>query len=155
MASDDNKDDDIEIVHPIVLVSGPTRFSKDNQPKNDRSAYQKKSREVRKALKKLAACDINLVWDEKKQDFVFENLTNKKLTEMMRGPMKRKLSAAEMLAAKMYMDAMKGNTKAQMYVTDCIDGKLINKTVESKVTLEELLSGSFENDAQEDDDDDA
>lgn len=146
-------DDDIKPGHHIVLYSGPTRFSKDNQPKANRSEYQKKSREVRKALRKLAACDIGLVWNDEKGDFEFEKLSNQKLTALMRGH-KRRLSMAEMLAARMFKDALAGNIKAQQYVTDCIDGKLIQKTVEAKTTLEELLSGSFESDTQQEDEED-
>lgn len=143
MASDDDKPPDIEIIHPIAVYGEKSRFSKENQPKHDR----KKAWSIKRSIRRMAGAKVKIVYD-KEGKLKLEDLTVEKIAEML-GAGDRQLTMAELVAARKFRDALGGNTKAQQELQDAIDGKLVNKTLEAKVTLEELLTGDYKDEADD------
>lgn len=99
---------------------------------------------VRRAAAKIAAHQFDISDDAPKLDAQIRNDVFKVEGNRMRG--------AELVASRHFLCAASGTDKGIKAIksfTDDVDGKLIQKSVEAKVTLEMLVLGSFE---EEDDD---
>lgn len=90
---------------------------------------------VRHAIKRIAACpDLDI-------DRGAPSLMRQIKTKVFNG----KMSGGEILAAQKFIQAMT-NYKAMKEVTEDIDGKLVERKVEAKVSLADLVNGSYESD---------
>lgn len=75
------------------------------------------------------------------------------LEGLLKSPKARsRLSVAELTAIYKFRAVMQGNVKAMQQVTDDVDGKLVQKQVNSDVSLEQLVTGSFDYDESSEDD---
>lgn len=70
----------------------------------------------------------------------FAGYTIEELQSMSR---KRNIPAAHMLAIAKFQKAISGDVKAMQQIEESIDGKLVEKKVEAKVTLAELVLESY------------
>lgn len=87
--------------------------------------------EIRRALKKIA----RTIFDVTEGAPTFE----KQVRDIFGGEM----SGAELAAVRKFMQAMK-DYRAMENLTNDIDGKLVERRIESRVTLAELVTGSYE-----------
>ncbi len=128
--------------NPNIAKHGElTRFGTNNQPK-----MRSKPWSIKKALRRIGAGQLDITIDQDGRPRM-ENLDALMIAKMVGSH--RSLSPSELMAARMFKDGLNGVTKAQVAVMEAIDGKAVNKTVEARVTLAELLTGDF----KEDDDD--
>lgn len=88
---------------------------------------------VRGALRRIAACpELNL-------DRGAGSLMQQIRTKVFKG----KMNGGEILAAQKFIQAMQ-NYKAMESVTNDISGKQVERVLEAKVTLADLVNGSYE-----------
>src|SRR5436190_653334 len=119
----------------IAALGRYTQFGKE-RGHDPSAAACKKSREahaasVRLALRRLAIADFDI-----SQPITLEELVTKFGREGMA------ISGAQMLAARKFLLALKGNVGLLQQVTDDIDGKQVQATVEARTTLADLVNAS-------------
>lgn len=124
--------------HPEIAKLGEgTRFGAENGP-DPKEAGQRAQRmhgaphSVRIALRRLAAAEFDLEGP----------LTPQKLARVF-GNTRGTMTGAQMAACKKFQQAM-SNPKAMDSLIEHIDGKLVQKTVEAKVTLAEIIAKSYD-----------
>lgn len=71
-----------------------------------------------------------------------EKLTVERIGEMVFGH--RPLTFGEMSALRRVLESIRGNPKFSQYVTEDIDGKLVERKVEAQVTLADIVNRSYE-----------
>lgn len=106
-------------------------------PDNDPHKAQKKSApwSIRNAVRRICAREmIKMQADEK--------MTIERLAELVFDG--RQPSMGEMVALRRVFEALRGNPKFSQFVTEDVDGKLVQKTVEAKATLAEIVSKSYD-----------
>jgi hypothetical protein len=119
----------------IAILGMDTQFGKEHGP-DPSTAARRKNQEahtssVRLALRRLAGAEFDVA-----QSLTLEELVKKFGRE---GTV---ISGAQMLAARKFLLALKGNVSLMQQVTDDIDGKLVQASVEARTTLADLVNAS-------------
>ncbi len=96
---------------------------------------------VRQAVRRLACADFDITAE----------LTPKELCKKF-GREGTVVTGAMLLAAKKFQKAMQGDVKMLQQITDDIDGKQVQKTIEAKTTLADLVNRSYEIEGKVEDD---
>lgn len=93
---------------------------------------------VRDALRRIAACP----------DLDMSGKGEKLMQQIRMRVFKGKMNGGQILAAQKFIMAMQ-NYKAMDIVTNDISGKLVEKRIEAKATLADLVNESYEHDSGE------
>lgn len=124
----------------IVDAGKSTRFGAEGGPDPSASGYKtmttKNPSRVRAALQRIAAADFDI-----------SKPMNEKTIASVFGR-EGTLTGAQIFAVQKAKQAM-GNWKAMDSLIDAIDGKQVQKVIETKVTLEQILSRSEEIEEQD------
>ncbi len=128
--------DEVKAGNPNIAEYGKaTRFGAGNDPKEAHKRMQEEvgnTTFVRPALRRLACAEFDV---DKKMDA--NTLTRVFAKE------KASLTGAQILAIRKFQHGL-ANYKAMDSLIDAIDGKQIQKVAEARVSLADLVAGSFE-----------
>lgn len=126
----------------ITVYGASTQFGKDGGPDASAAARKKNTEQhaqnIRLALRRLAVADFD----------VSKPLTLDELVKKF-GRDGTEISGAQMLAARKFLLALKGDARLLKQITDDIDGKQVQALVQAKTTLADLVNASVSLERQE------
>lgn len=93
---------------------------------------------IRNSVRRICAAEIDIT----------RNFSQAELVKIF-GKDAETISIGQLLAARKIEMAFKGSEKMMTEVTNDVDGKLIEKKVEAKTTLEDLVNGDHDDSDQE------
>lgn len=120
-----------------MMLGTATQFGKERGPDPSAAATKKNNEQhaqsIRVALRRLATADFDIT-----KPLTLEELVTKF------GRDGTVITGAQMLAARKFLMALKGDVRLLQQVTDDIDGKQVQAVAEAKITLADLVAASYD-----------
>ena len=107
-------------------------------PKEARAKGDPDRHSIRRQITRITGLEIGDFLDLKSQKEIFTQAAKK-----LGYSSEKNMTYAQVIAVRKLSLAIAGNVKAMKEIEDSVDGKLVEKRMESKVSLEDLVNESF------------
>jgi hypothetical protein len=124
----------------IVEAGKETQFGQPDgvDPKEARAKGDPDRHSIRRQITRITGLEIGDFLDLKSQKEIFIQAAQK-----LGYKSEKNMTYAQVIAVRKLSLAIAGNVKAMKEIEDSVDGKLVEKRMESKVSLEDLVNESF------------